>query len=79
MAIVRSLQFKDDLNGAVYKEHTLSHMLADGPLNQERRRILQELRDCWASRFSSLQQPIYKSGNISTTVIGLMKKRSIWR
>ena len=56
--------FRDDLNGALYREHTLSHVLADGTLNQERQRIIQTLRDCLASRFSSLQEPIYKFSNI---------------
>ncbi|CAH3178801.1 unnamed protein product [Porites lobata] len=61
----RNLQrFQEELNGAVYKEHTLTHVVAQNALTQERRRITQELRDCLDSRFSSLQEPIYKSCNI---------------
>ncbi|CAH3153396.1 unnamed protein product [Porites lobata] len=60
----RNLQrFQEELNGAVYKEHTLTHVVAQNALTQERR-ITQELRDCLDSRFSSLQEPIYKSCNI---------------
>lgn len=57
-------RFQEELNGAVYKEHTLTHVVAQNALTQERRRITQELRDCLDSRFSSLQEPIYKSCNI---------------
>ncbi|CAH3162510.1 unnamed protein product [Porites lobata] len=61
----RNLQrFQEELNGADYKEHTLTHVVAQNALTQERRRITQELRDCLDSRFSSLQEPIYKSCNI---------------
>lgn len=42
----RNLQrFQEELNGAVYKEHTLTHVVAQNSLTQERR-ITQELRDC---------------------------------
>ena len=58
----RNLQmFQDQRNGAVDKEHTLIHVLAQNALTLERRRITQEFRDCLDSRFSSLQEPIYKS------------------
>ena len=61
----RNLQrFQEELNGAVYKEHTLTHVVEQNSLTQERRRITQELRDCLDSRFSNLQEPIYKSCNI---------------
>ena len=61
----RNLQrFQEELNGAVYKEHTLTHVVAQNLLTQERRRITQELRDCLGSRFSNLQEPIHKSCNI---------------
>lgn len=60
---------------AVYEEHTLGNVLADGTLHQERWRIIQEPRDCWASGFLSLQEPIYKSCNLCHPSIGLMKKR----
>lgn len=56
--------FQDELNGAAYKEHTLTHVLADGALDQERRRRIQELCDCLDSRFGSLQEPVFKSCNI---------------
>lgn len=62
---------------AVYEEHTLSNVLADSTLHQERWRIIQEPRDCWASGFLSLQEPIYKSCNLCNPSIGLMKKR-LW-
>ena len=57
-------RFQDELSGAVYKEHTLTHILAQNALTQEKRRITQELHDCLDSKFSSLQEPIYKSCNI---------------
>ena len=61
----RNLQrFQEELNGDVYKEHTLTHVVAQNSLTQERRRIAQELRECLDSRFSNLQEPIYKSCNI---------------
>ena len=61
----RNLQrFQEELNGAVYKEHTLTHVVAQNLLTQERGKITQELRDCLDSRFSNLQEPIYKSCNI---------------
>lgn len=61
----RNLQrFQEELNGAVYKKHTLTHVVAQHSLNQERRRITQELRGCLDSRFSNLKEPIYKSCNI---------------
>ena len=61
----RNLQrFQEELNGAVYKEHTLTHVVAQNLLTQERRRITQELRDCLDSRLSNLQEPIHKSCNI---------------
>ena len=61
----RNLQrFQDELNGAVYKEHTFTHVLAQNALTHEKRRITQELRDCSDSRFSSLQEPMCKSCNI---------------
>ena len=61
----RNLQrFQEELNGAVYKEHTLTHVVTQNSLNQERRRITQELRDCLDCRFSNLQEPIHKSCNI---------------
>ena len=57
----RNLQrFQEELNGAVYKEHTLTHVVEQNSL----RRITQELRDCLDSGFSNLQEPIYKSCNI---------------
>ena len=60
----RNLQrFQDELNGAVYKEHTLTHVLAQNALTQEKR-ITQELPGCLDSRFLSLQETIYKSCNI---------------
>ena len=60
----RNLQrCQEELNGAVYKEHTLTHVVAQNSLTQKRR-ITQELRDCLDSRFSNLQEPIYKSCNI---------------
>ena len=57
-------RFQDKLSGAVYKEHTLTNVLAQNALTQEKRRITQELRDCLDIRFSSLQEPICKSCNI---------------
>lgn len=61
----RNLQrFQEELSGAVYKEHTLTHVVTQNSLTQERRRITQELRDCLDSRLSNLQEPIYKSCNI---------------
>ena len=48
-------RFQDKLSSAVYREHTLTHVLAQNVLTQEKRRINQELRDCLDSRFSSLQ------------------------
>ena len=60
----RNLQrFQEELNGAVYKEHTLTHVVAQNLLTQERR-LTQELRDCLDSGFSNLQEPIHKSCNI---------------
>lgn len=72
---------------AVYKEHTLSNVLADGTLHQERWRIIQEPRDCLASGYLSVQEPIYKSCNLcypsnwpneKKALIGVAAKNYIW-
>ena len=37
-------RFQEELNGAVYKEDTLTHVVAQHSLNQERRRITRLFR-----------------------------------
>lgn len=42
----RNLQrFQDELNGPVYNEQAVTHVLAQNGLTQKKRRITQELRD----------------------------------